>query len=252
MESQVGSSIKKYRKICDLTQERLAEYLNVSHQAVSKWESGEVYPDVEFFPRIASIFHITIDMLFNYKLKDEDDKINDVLSKIESFGNSNNLVDAEKECRNGLLKFPTSYHLMERLATILKTRYLSEQSNDTKILKEAIEKCEIVISECRDEKVLLIAYKTMAICYAYLGEEQKALDIANSTPVNYDNVKIYILKGDAKIDECKKDIDVFTEMIKKRLKLIGKVLKNQANDSSADLYFNLSENFSNPIILKKY
>ena len=43
---KIGSIIKKQRQARDLTQEQLAEYLNVSVSAVSQWESGKNVPDI--------------------------------------------------------------------------------------------------------------------------------------------------------------------------------------------------------------
>ena len=48
----IGAVIKEKRQKKDLTQEQLAEYLNVSVSAVSQWESGKTTPD--FFPARAA------------------------------------------------------------------------------------------------------------------------------------------------------------------------------------------------------
>ncbi len=56
-------NIKKLRKDRGLTQEELAEKLNVSRQAVAKWELGQSYPDVEKLIELSSFFRVTIDSL---------------------------------------------------------------------------------------------------------------------------------------------------------------------------------------------
>ena len=43
----IGAKIKDLRKKRGITQERLAEYLNISAQAVSKWENGKSVPDAK-------------------------------------------------------------------------------------------------------------------------------------------------------------------------------------------------------------
>ena len=45
------------------TQLQLAEQLNVSPQAVSKWECGEAVPDIDILDKIARIFNVTIDSI---------------------------------------------------------------------------------------------------------------------------------------------------------------------------------------------
>lgn len=51
------------RKSKGLTQEELAEYLSVSRQAIAKWESGQVYPDISNLIQISSFYKVTIDYL---------------------------------------------------------------------------------------------------------------------------------------------------------------------------------------------
>ena len=63
---KIGEKIKANRKAQNLTQEELAAILGVSKAAVSKWENTESYPDIEMLPKIAGLFHITIDTLFDY------------------------------------------------------------------------------------------------------------------------------------------------------------------------------------------
>lgn len=51
-----------------MTQEELAGALNVTYQAVSKWENETAQPDIMMMPALASYFGVTIDELFGYKL----------------------------------------------------------------------------------------------------------------------------------------------------------------------------------------
>lgn len=63
---RIGEIIKTKRKEQDLTQEGLACILGVSKAAISKWENAECYPDITMLPKIADIFYISIDELFDY------------------------------------------------------------------------------------------------------------------------------------------------------------------------------------------
>lgn len=58
-----NEKLKMLRKENNLTQEELAEKLNVSRQAITKWESGEGTPDIENLKQISRLFDITIDEL---------------------------------------------------------------------------------------------------------------------------------------------------------------------------------------------
>ena len=59
-----GKRIKNFRLRRDLTQERLAELLGVSAQAVSKWETGASCPDISLLPQISAALGVTLDELF--------------------------------------------------------------------------------------------------------------------------------------------------------------------------------------------
>lgn len=63
LKYQLGANIVAYRKRSGLTQARLAERLNYSDKAVSKWERGESMPDVLTLVQLAELFDITVDDL---------------------------------------------------------------------------------------------------------------------------------------------------------------------------------------------
>ena len=78
MQLNLGTKIRTLRQRDGRTQDALAEALGVSAQAVSRWESGGSYPDMETIPAIANYFHISIDELFGYN-NDREEKINSII-----------------------------------------------------------------------------------------------------------------------------------------------------------------------------
>ncbi len=91
--SEVGkilsSNIQKYRKLAGLTQEALAVKLGVTFQAVSKWENGKSSPDVLLLPIMAEAFDCSIDELFSYTKKNDNNEY--VIKQIKSqIGDSEN------------------------------------------------------------------------------------------------------------------------------------------------------------------
>ena len=59
----VSSSIKKLREEKGMTQDELAEKLNVTRQAVSNWETGKTQPDIETLTRLAEIFDVSVERI---------------------------------------------------------------------------------------------------------------------------------------------------------------------------------------------
>ena len=81
---ELGKKIKQLRFKAQLTQEQLAEKLGVGPQAVSKWETGAAMPDITALPRLAEVFGVSIDDLFDLTAEQR-------LNRIE------NRMDAEED-----------------------------------------------------------------------------------------------------------------------------------------------------------
>lgn len=83
--TNIAENISNLRKKAGITQEQLAAALNVSSQAVSKWETNTCQPDTMTLPLIADYFHVSVDYLFygkNYTYEDIYDKVR---SKVSDF-----------------------------------------------------------------------------------------------------------------------------------------------------------------------
>lgn len=63
LKKQIGANIAAYRKRLGMTQAGLAEKLNYSDKAISKWERGESVPDVLILCQLAELFQITVNDL---------------------------------------------------------------------------------------------------------------------------------------------------------------------------------------------
>lgn len=68
----ISTKIKALRHEKNVSQEKLAQFLNVSFQAVSKWENGVSMPDISLLPDIARFFGITVDELLCVEKLDEE------------------------------------------------------------------------------------------------------------------------------------------------------------------------------------
>lgn len=62
---KLSEKLKSYRKSFDLTQEELAEKLNVSRQVITKWESELGMPEVSNLKALAELFNVSVDFLLD-------------------------------------------------------------------------------------------------------------------------------------------------------------------------------------------
>ena len=78
---KIGENIKKLRREHNVTQEKLAEYLNISYQAVSKWENGTALPDISLVLPLAKFFGVSTDTLFASNNETDNEKIKEYNKK---------------------------------------------------------------------------------------------------------------------------------------------------------------------------
>lgn len=64
-----GENFKQQREINGLNLSQLAKALNTSHQNISRWESGEVLPNIDFCVKLADFYGITLDELVGREIK---------------------------------------------------------------------------------------------------------------------------------------------------------------------------------------
>lgn len=91
MAKDISQKLLNYRKAYDLTQEQLAEKLYVTRQAVSKWERGESYPDIDTLIGLSQLYNTTIDDLINAEIEIKKEQ------KIQNIQNIEELKDARKK-----------------------------------------------------------------------------------------------------------------------------------------------------------
>ena len=80
---KIGKNIKKLREKKSITQEKLANYLRVTPQAISRWESETGYPDIELLPLIADFFDVTIDELLDRNMLKNKNEIKEGIKENE-------------------------------------------------------------------------------------------------------------------------------------------------------------------------
>jgi len=85
----IGSFIAKCRKEKNLTQLQLAEKLNITNRAVSKWETGKSIPDVSIMPELCEILEISVnELLSGERIGQEDYFMKAEKNFLEMFSNN--------------------------------------------------------------------------------------------------------------------------------------------------------------------
>lgn len=128
---QFKDKIKKLRKEKDMTQEQLAEYMGVSPQAVSRWETGSTCPDIFALPALAELFGITVDGLLGVDEKEKQREIRSIISVAEEKIDQGVTDEPIASLREALNKYPNNEQL---LCSLMYALYVA--SEDEELCKE--------------------------------------------------------------------------------------------------------------------
>ena len=141
----LGNKIRELRRARNLTQEQLAATLNISAQAVSKWEMGASYPDMTMIPTLAVLFEVSLDELFDFDIKNVDKEIEDIRLEYGKYFWSN-FEKAEQILLDGLKLYPASVQLKTELFEL----YAYNIDRGDEIISKAFELGSHIISISQD------------------------------------------------------------------------------------------------------
>jgi len=97
---KTGVLLKELRKESNMTQEQLAEKLNVSGRTVSRWETGSNMPDLDILIELADLYEVDIRELIDGERKSEnmDKETKDTLKKVADYADAEKKRLAKKMC----------------------------------------------------------------------------------------------------------------------------------------------------------
>lgn len=113
---ELGKNIRKFREAAGMTQEQLASLLNISSQAVSKWERDDSMPDSAMLPAIADCLGVSIDRLFarnNATMEDVEYEIARYMRKMTQKEMLNAIRQIAYFCEVVMFSVPNSTHWTE-------------------------------------------------------------------------------------------------------------------------------------------
>lgn len=252
MHLNLGIKIRQLRQRDGRTQETLAAALGVTSQAVSRWESGSSYPDMEIIPSIANYFGISIDELFGYE-NDREKTIHTLVSKINDMNFQNNGVDINiDQCialaREAMVEYPNNPQIMLCLASVLYNAgfvrygeyhlvdregyniFDTERHRGYAEWKEAITLYEKLLQTLEAGEMRNRAIKELLQLYQETGESDRALNLIESAP------NIYGSKEFLRINACdgKMQAEAYGEALLRTIRasaelIIGTVISYEQN-----------------------
>lgn len=179
---KIGNKIKSLRQKNSVTQDRLAEYLGVTAQAISRWESEVCYPDIEILPAISDFFNVSADELMGIDVTKRNERINDYIKQARDCQSQGRWEEAVRVYQNALKEYPSSYQLHLELACAIGCIDNGEKIS-AELADEAETLCIRVLDNCVDDK---LRSRTLAIlCWIYhhhMNDDEKAYAVADRLP----------------------------------------------------------------------
>lgn len=187
MNITLGENIKRLRRDRQLTQEQLAEALEVSFQAVSKWENRAAYPDIELLPVIAGYFDVSLDELMGVDNARKEEEVQKILDKSKELRHHGKVDDDMCFLRDKVKEFPNSPILLYELSMSVFIYYLGghkqfDEEQRRKAVEEVVELCKKAVRYSKDEAFVIRCKRQMAIAYRYIGEKERAKEIVETFP----------------------------------------------------------------------
>jgi len=182
MNMKIGEIIKKLRKERDVTQEKLADYLGISYQAVSKWENGTALPDITLVVPLANFFGVSTDELFSLNEQVNDEKVKEYEEKCRKLFNLGDMPACVELMREALSEYPRNFNFMKQLAHALHWKNYSPEHHNTDTLDEIIQLCERILEDCTDNNIRYGTMQTLCEAYRDAGQIEKAIKTAKEMP----------------------------------------------------------------------
>ncbi len=180
-ELNIAKTLVSRRKEKGITQDELASYMGVTKASVSKWETGQSYPDITFLPQLASYFNITVDELIDYKPQMTKDDIRKLYTRLATDFTKKPFDEVMNEVREIVKKYYSCFPLLFNMgAIILNHQNLAHGSIRNQLIHEAIDIFVRIKSESDDLTLCKQANLMEATCYFMLGEMVNVIDLLDN------------------------------------------------------------------------
>ncbi len=183
----IAQTIARLRKVKGVTQEELANYIGISKASVSKWETGQSYPDITFLPQLATYFNISIDQLMDYQPQLSKAAIRSYYSVLSQEFVEQPFEHVLQTCRNLVKNYFSCYPLLQQVGILLLNHINLVKNEEDR--QDIIEEAKLLFIKVKiesddpsliKEAIYMEAYSLLALqlpekVIDILGEENEML-----------------------------------------------------------------------------
>lgn len=178
-ELNIGKIIVAKRREKGLTQEDLASYIGVSKASVSKWETGQSYPDITLLPQLSAYFNISIDDLMGYSPQLTAADIKALYHRLADDFAARPMAEVLAECETIIKKYYSCFPLLLQMAVLLVNHHMlaADPESAKTILDQAVTLCQRIRAESDDRNLIRDAISIEGTCYLMLNQPAQVMKL---------------------------------------------------------------------------
>lgn len=171
----LNESIRALRRERGMTQEQLAEAMNVSAAAVSKWENGQSVPDILVLTKLADYFEVSLDALVGYTVQAY--RRTDMVSQIRALTVQKKHASATRAAREALRRYPNHFDVVwEATRAFGFSGMEQDKSEDLRTALELADRAMALLPQEKDAPLRVETIWTqMGKFHAHLEEYEEAI-----------------------------------------------------------------------------
>ena len=204
---RLGEVIRNYRKKENLTQEQVANYLNISAPAVNKWESGMSYPDITLLAPLARILKIDVNTLLAFNEELTDAEVKSLTKGVGETASKEGFQKAFEKASELIKEYPSCDELIYSISTVLRIYLLKPEIEEKdKYERKIIAWLELAAASSK-EKTASMAKLDLSAIYREKKQYEKAQELLDKIPeLGLDTYKkiqqALLLESSGKIEEA--------------------------------------------------
>lgn len=202
---RISEVIRYYRKKENLTQEQVANYLNISTPAVNKWESGISYPDITLLPPLARVLKIDVNTLLAFNEELTDAEIKKLTKEVGETVSKEGFQKAFEKGSDLIKQYPSCDELIGWISTVLRIHLLGHQIEEKEKYERKIIAWLELVAAGNKEKTASMAKLDLASMYREKKEYEKAQEALDKIPeieVDKKTQQALLFESTGKIDEA--------------------------------------------------
>lgn len=210
MQIHLNTQLKRLRREKGNTQEDLARHLNITMQAVSKWERGEGMPDISLLPAIAAYYRVSIDDLLGVGEIEKEKRLREYGERNMELFRAGKNAERVALWREALAEFPGELSVIHDLMYALSAEDRKENTD------EIIACGEMILEESTDNALRSGAIQCLSFAYHDKGDlasAKKYAAMGDIYHVTRNEMMPRLLEGEEAVEYCQGNIQSLVDLI---------------------------------------